>query len=590
MLLWAGPVWGADTLYCFSVDGSDANDCLCSGPNWCKTIEKANNLIAAFSPSGTDDTYILFKENDQWDYAGAGSSPEFENGSLSNEDAYIDINPGTSPTATSNLIIGAAHASGNYVATMSSSRPVIDFGGNQVDGSADKAGVQSNITSVGHDYYTVENLEVANSGSKGVVVRCRSGTCDGITVRWNKIYTHNGSGIFLGYGTNASYITENIVYDTVRKNSGSCTGIDGAAIEADWGNDDLVISGNKVYGNYGEGVGAYYNYNIGNPIIFQRNQIYNSRSANIHSTDSHTIIRHNLVGIFDENGNEIQAHFYGGTYDADDIALGTSGDDGDGVGCNGSTHYSSNIGCNTKTNNGRGDASKFEIYSNLVFGAQKLNAAGTTPGGISCSNGPDADDEGDSIICLIYNNTMVDNDINLRMNYHELEGSLDSYVKNNISVFYDEGSGDHGNVTNTNIQLDYNLWSSAPDADMKGANDILPYANPKLATQSGWLHPASLTTFTGAEFAVLTGTPACPVAGVADLENTSDSCVANITFACGFDNKTPANTDFTASPVVVDLQDRDANPAAWCAGAFEWLDPPDTVPNVGKIEGGATLQ
>jgi hypothetical protein len=293
------------------------------------------------------------------------------------------------------------------------------------------------------------------------------------------------------YGTNSdnSTITNNYVTDNLHIRATTCGAIGGAAVTCDWGCGGTTISYNTVYDNYGEGIGNYMNRNTADPNYISYNIVHNSRSGNIHATDSETVIRWNLVGIYDTGGDLKEAYFdnsNGDTYP--------------------NCYKESNSGGITVQGTNENSASfdnKYWIYGNVVHGFKN------TPG-IAASLGTTACSDGDTLWAVIYNNTVVDSDPNYRTN-KACNDAKDITYKNNISVFYDE-SANHCEENDTggggDVIWDRNLWDSDPvDNDCEGANDPT-YADAVLTTQTGYAWPGARTTIGWAGFVLDPSSPA----------------------------------------------------------------------------------
>jgi hypothetical protein len=282
--------------------------------------------------------------------------------------------------------------------------------------------------------------------------------------------------------------TENYISNVLLVNDDSCTEVGSAGLTCDYGCDNTVISYNTVKQVYGECIGGYFSYNTGNPIIIEYNTVYNCRSASIHSSESEYVVRYNIVGVFDEGGDGYEPHFYSGTYP--NCTLETK---------------SGAIAVNSTDNNSTAFDSKFHIYGNFVFGYKQ-------DPGIACDMTEAARTQGDTIECLIYNNTLVDNGPNIQTHHLGTDDGVQSYIYNNISVFYDQ-SAYHGHDIDANgrTTYDYNLWDSDPsDDDVEGAHDP-SYADAALSTQAGYVWPATITTITEDDFKINSGSPAIDV-------------------------------------------------------------------------------
>jgi hypothetical protein len=267
-------------------------------------------------------------------------------------------------------------------------------------------------------YVTVQDLWVTNmvagdgiqangnsqSGNNAVIQRCR---VDDI---WRQGISGNDCD-------NCTF-TGNYISNVYLENGINCTDVSGVGLTCDYGCDGTVMSYNIVDGVYGEGIGHYWS-NNSTDIIIEYNVVHNTRSAGIHGSEGEATIRYNIVGVHDANQDGYEPHFHGGTY-PNCINPFKSG----GIAVNATDAGST----------GAVDSS-WKIYGNFVHGTRAIGSA--LRAGIECSITAAARTQGDTIECLVYNNTLVDNEINIRLNKAGSAMSIDSHVKNNISVYYD---------------------------------------------------------------------------------------------------------------------------------------------------------
>lgn len=391
--------------------------------------------------------------------------------------------------------------------------PTGDGYGHLMDIRADSVTIQDiRVTGAyGHGIYFDGN---SYSGNNGTVQRCRS---DG----------HYRDGI-VGNKATGMTVDGNYVIDTGRINYGTCATQYGAAIEFNYGCNSTQIKNNYVIANYGEGIGAFFNLNIGNPIIVEKNVVYNNRSAGIHSSDSVEIIRYNLVGIFDADGDGVEETWKFGTW-----PNCTSPSNSGGINCIAVTLTEA-------------FANNYQIYGNIVFGYSN------TPG-IATPLGDAPAKQGDTMTTSVFNNTVIDCNPNFRFNTDN-DSTATIVVKNNISAFYDL-SPNHAEVnfnSGGSITFNYNFWSSLPaDADAIGANDPT-YANPQLITQTGFAWPAAWNTLNAADF---------------QLQSTSGAKSGGLDLGTSLEYVLIPNTcDFTVFPIVCTAAD--ADDYTWPFGAF----------------------
>jgi hypothetical protein len=319
------------------------------------------------------------------------------------------------------------------------------------------------------DNTTIQDIFVYNSAHHGIGQT--TGGYDNLTVKRCRVEDAVKQGIF-GKGTDNSTIggslaDRNYVVNCKTENSGDCTSVGGACITCDGNCDGTTISYNIVWGCFGECIGGFGQLNT-TKNIYEFNQVYNCRSVGIHFSDSKDIIRYNTVGVYDTGGDGYEEHFVNGTWPNCTDYNYTAG-----INVGGSTIYAA-------------FASEYEIYGNIVYGHEDS-------AGVTCTLLQSQRTQGDTLQCYIYNNTLIDNGDNIRIHrdYTPTSG-VTTYVKNNISVFYDI-SGTHCSIIPgvDTLDFDYNLFDSDPtDNDCEGVNDP-SYADANLTTTSGYVWPTS---------------------------------------------------------------------------------------------------
>ena len=148
-------------------------------------------------------------------------------------------------------------------------------------------------------YIDISNLEV--KGSTGICVNS-SGTylkISGLVV--HDCQTH---GIFIN-GQHVEAIGNTVFSTSLSNQARSVSGSWGSAIKVALGGNDILISGNRVYQNYGEGIAA----TRGSNVLIRGNTVYDNFSVNIYVDNSFDIqveqnfvICHPNTG-FERNGN-----------------------------------------------------------------------------------------------------------------------------------------------------------------------------------------------------------------------------------------------------------------------------------------------
>lgn len=144
----------------------------------------------------------------------------------------------------------------------------------------DLLGLSPNNVSVTGSYVTVKGLELRNSSGYCVNLQ---GTHN--TIQDSVVHDCHDMGIY----TNGQYetITGNTVYHASTVNSGlSMSSSWGSGIKVRVGGDQVVISGNTVYNNYGEGIAV----TRGSNVTVQNNTVYDNYSVNIYIDNSYNIL------------------------------------------------------------------------------------------------------------------------------------------------------------------------------------------------------------------------------------------------------------------------------------------------------------
>ena len=266
--------------------------------------------------------------------------------------------------------------------------PKLDGGGTQ---PGTVAAIRANADNV-----TVQDIWVYNVSNHGIQVQ--KGAHDGVTFQRNRVEKTELQGLCMTNSDN-SRIDGNWAEDINLVREGSCTSVGNAGITCDGGCSGTTISNNTVFNVYGEGIGNYWNKNYsGSANIIEKNTVHNTRSAGIHASEGWVIIRYNLVGVFDTGGDGYEKWFCGGTWPNCEYPFKSGG-----------------IAVNsTSARRAGANDNKYEIYGNFVHGVRS-GGKGTRPG-IACDMASGSRAQGDTIECLIYNNTLVDNEANIQVN------------------------------------------------------------------------------------------------------------------------------------------------------------------------------
>jgi pectate lyase-like protein/parallel beta helix pectate lyase-like protein len=147
--------------------------------------------------------------------------------------------------------------------------------------------------SLAASYVTVSGLEIKNSGDICVNIVGNNLTVDGLVVHEcasHGINTNNSSQV---------KILNSRVYHAVLSNASR-------SISSGWGSgikirvsDNVLIQGNIVYNNYGEGMGTR-----GTNVTIRANTVYDNFSVNIYTNSENALIERNFVYCTPNNGYE----------------------------------------------------------------------------------------------------------------------------------------------------------------------------------------------------------------------------------------------------------------------------------------------
>ena len=513
LLAFASPA-SADRYYCFSADlsgkevGNDANtqygSTSCSSDNhWYKTIEKVNDILDAVPNPLTENIYILFDQNDTWDYLGSGSSPDFEstidvqcrNPGGGQEDCPDDqikyVGNAAATDCTYRVIIGATDSSGNYLGSGSpghgqygqTTKPQFDINGYAIIpvsiGDFDGWSSSSDETNC----VTVENLEIYEIGSDygikfdGDMTPWASSVAFGHVIRWNKVYDAEGQTLSIYNWVRDFEIYENISYNADLSNAHptNCNQIDGAAINVDGNVTGGKIYRNTVYNVYGECIGPFHQYNDGQtvphkPILIEDNIMWNCRSKPIHPTNGVNIVRWNMGGIVDTALDGFGAERYWGGEDGDDYPDCTRARNDD-------------IGFEDSPN--RNITHHWVAYSNIMWGSELYGCMG------SGARNPTTE----TVYSRFKYNVCIDNARNGPGNVRTGNDGGNSEILYNVGWRYDTSGDWHctEDGAGPDATWGYNYYSSLPNVPAcRAATDFAqPTADPKFETTSGYQWPST---------------------------------------------------------------------------------------------------
>jgi hypothetical protein len=499
VLLTASPVL-ADRYYCFSTDsaghavGNDSNTAYgsasCSSDtHWYRTVERANDLIANdLTEPLTENIYILFEQGDEWDWISQDNSPDFENGSLSEEDDFFNITAfnDTATDCTYRLIIGAADSSGNYLSTDQTIKANFDWNDNEVQcgGGSQRADCCAfsigGSTSAGDEAMnciTVENIYFHDVDSQTL---CMFG--DGVTwpgyqasgyiARWTKHYD-TASQAILFHRVTEFEIYENHIDDTVHILDDYCDELGGTSLYVSKYSSCGKVYRNTIVDSWGEAIGAFDNLNDGAhspstlcPILIEDNYIINNKSQSNHPTGSSTISRWNMMGMADYGDDGVEPQWRGGTMPncTDAAASGMSHEsleEGETA-----THY-------------------WAVYGNMAWGDERWG------GPVSFRN-DDATE--DTVYGRIKYNIGIDNNWGHYNYTSQSDESGNTEIMYNVGGRYDDTESYrycNSTASNTGVTWDYNHWEAQPGiANCRGTNDF-SYADPDLETTTGYRWPTA---------------------------------------------------------------------------------------------------
>ena len=521
--------------FCFSVDGDDNNTCACSIGEHCKTIEKFNQMYNNYAGA---DTRFLFKANDEWNYG--SKATEFSNAGLSYEDDFLKLRKsGTGDTDRAK--IGAFTGDGTYISgtydwetdpSGYGNRP--HFDGDDIDSHASVSAVVDGNTEnpeTGLRYITVENLWISNwLGEAGGSITPHGILFDNywenagtyyITVQNNLIHYMEGNGILVyrggthlgGQGVHLfshNKILNNTLYHIDQEDikARGCAFGGGAAIVSQSSQGGGVeMSGNTIYDCSAECLGNYYQYNTVNPNLVQGNKTWNCKSAHVHSTDSIALSRWNFQSTYDAGGDLKEPYWCSG-YGGDTWPNCTS------------TEWSGFMP-EYGIDNAWNIPNRKTLIGNLMHGQLRSITGGWSTGiALTWTTGSD-----DEFTVRVHNNTVVDSRRNISVTDDDLgrgDDGTDSYIRFNISSFYDTRTLSGENITGRTVCdavdsqgrliSNYNNWYSSgqgygPDSDCVGANDITTDPKLETTTDSSWRFPPDRTTITWKDFRLTKDSP-----------------------------------------------------------------------------------
>jgi hypothetical protein len=364
--------------------------------------------VEALSLSPGD--YVLFKCGDTW----AGEA----------------LNIAYSGTPENKIYIGAYYLNGVGSETIGASGNLPTFDGETTIPVDTYAGIVSLNRYVSH--ITLRHLRVENSHGVGFKVYdgvgndifdCQVDTCRMAGINW--------------YNADDSLIEGNIVTNCSRR---ELEGLNWpGSVNTNPGGSNIIIRGNLIYKNFGEGIGIYKN---SNNIIIEHNYVWGNKKANIYIEHAQNItIRYNVAhGITDTT------YWRGPSSPPPNIWSGKE------------------VGQDSYN-----DIENLQIYGNI----SAYGSAGIRLNGIGYAG---------SIDWQVYNNTCIDN-----MENYEIGpkiSTLHSVIwRNNLSVVIDTGFADHSDgITG---DWDYGGGNSSLPAALYGAHNAAPDAS-VLNTMSGW--------------------------------------------------------------------------------------------------------
>lgn len=406
-----------------------------------------------------------------WNNIQSVNNHVFETG----DDVYFRVNTTCTPSSRFVVDWGGSiddqATIGSYYGDMQfglngNSRPVIN-GQNTVPSSNESPLVGSN----GYTHLTVRDLNIINSAGYGISIK----DSDYSTIEsCHTDHTYRyGVGIAI---TSNSTISDNVINDAYYwTNVGDC--IDVTAL-SDAGTSQFNTVARNVLSNCNEGIGIY---KKNEHITVEYNVIYDSCGPNVYVDASQSVtIRYNIMYTSTEGGlpyrgrgvmvdNETARNY---CYGNDDI----------------------------------------RIYGNLIANMSQ---------GINIQNhyGNAVDSNCNTTSVSIFNNTLVDNNYNIRI-VHDDGGWTGNEIRNNLSLLYSVGRVHTNNDSPAGFSWDRNLWYGVDTVGGNAANNAVT-EDPLLSRTSGW---SSLTPgeIDGNEFALQEGSAAIDAGITLDAEYALD--------------------------------------------------------------------
>ena len=289
VLLWVPVSWAGTPYYVDCSLSTGDNDGTSPANAW-QTIAAAIHITTGFNSKAEGDD-LYFAVDSTCTFSQASDTIILTNGGSSGDHA----------------VIGAYEASGDFVMEGDETLPIID--GDFVSGAG--YGLYLN----GAGYWDVRDIEITEIDGYGIYVGSQSYNV-GVDIDSVKISKTVSSGIQLQKVANGATVTDCDVSRHNLKAERYCSTVNptstGCAVSLttgthysgeDWqagiaqayslGSGSVVISGNKVYQGYGEGIGLYYS---ADNAVVEYNVVWDNQKGQIYAEKSHTnIIRHNLV-------------------------------------------------------------------------------------------------------------------------------------------------------------------------------------------------------------------------------------------------------------------------------------------------------
>ncbi len=389
-------------------------------------------------------------------------------------------------------------------------------------------------------YVTVNSLAIRNSASV-----CVNLAGSNITVNNLAVYTCSSHGI---QANNSSYITimNSRVFNTVLSNGArALAGGWGSAIKVRESNI-VLIQGNRVYNNYGEGMGTR-----GTNITIRGNTVYNNFSVNIYTNSENVLIEKNFVYCTPNSGFE------------------RSGLPAVGIGL--AEEYFTGWGARLK--NAR-------VLNNIVgFCRNGVRYLGADPGVVG---------GGLKSALIAYNTLYGSTNAALSIVYESAQSG--TLIANNIIW---QAQNKLTAIENpSGLQFRNNLWKVAPLAAFRGLGDR--YGDPQFATTPGYTprsyHPSNTSPAANAAanigipydiYAVARG-PAFDIGAIQFSITTVSSSTAapsspTPTLAQPTNTSLPATAQNTASPIPTLVQPTETQPSVTMQNTTSPI-PPTTQP------------